>query len=75
MFSKLREIRKQIAAEEAIPAYAVCTDQELAAMARLKNLTPEGMLTVKGFGEKKLEKYGLRIIQRYQQNTPDETSG
>ena len=75
VFSKLREIRKQIEAEEAIPAYAVCTDQELAAMARLKNLTPEGMLTVKGFGEKKLEKYGLRIIQRYQQNTPDETSG
>ena len=75
VFSKLREVRKQIAAEEAIPAYAVCTDQELASMAKLKILTKEGMLTIKGFGEKKAEKYGLRILQMYQKATEDEKGG
>ncbi len=72
IFSKLREVRKQLALEDAVPAYAVCTDQELAAMAGLNELTINKLLTVKGFGEKKTEKYGLRLIQLYQKITGSE---
>jgi len=74
VFSKLRQIRKQLAIEDAVPAYAICTDQELASMAKLKELTTEKLLTVKGFGEKKLEKYGKRLMQLFQQPTSDEKS-
>lgn len=63
VFSKLREARKQLAAEDAVPAYAICTDHELATIAKLKDVTVEKLKTVKGFGEKKLEKYGDRLIQ------------
>ena len=35
VFSKLRECRKIIAANDAVPAYAVFTDEELAGIARL----------------------------------------
>jgi superfamily II DNA helicase RecQ len=61
-FSKMREVRKRIAAEEAIPAYAVFTDEELAGMARIEDLTIAGIRKIKGIGEKKLEKYGTHFL-------------
>jgi len=75
VFSKLREIRKQLAIESAVPAYAICTDHELAEIARLPEITEKELLTVKGFGEKKLEKYGKRIIDMFAQNIQHEKSG
>lgn len=69
-FSKLREIRKQLANEEAVPAFAVFTDEELANIAQLSPLTSKTMLTVKGIGEKKVEKYGQRLINLLQQDKP-----
>ncbi|MCX6278124.1 MAG: HRDC domain-containing protein [Bacteroidetes bacterium] len=72
VFSKLREARKQLALEDAVPAYAICTDQEMALIAKLKELTLENLLTVKGFGDKKLEKYGNRLILIVKQKTQDE---
>lgn len=62
-FSKLRVIRKAIATEESIPAFAVFTDEELAGIAQLKELSLKSMQSVKGIGEKKCEKYGERFIK------------
>lgn len=61
-FAKLREIRKEIAQQEAIPAYAVFTDEELAGIAQLTEITVGSIQTVKGIGEKKAEKYGRLLI-------------
>lgn len=69
VFSKLREIRKKLANEDAVPAYAICTDKEPAEIAGLKEITEKGLSTVKGFGEKKLEKYGKKIIEMYNLTT------
>ena len=55
-FSTMREIRKQLAKEDAVPAYAVFTDEELAALARIEDLTILTMQKIKGIGEKKVEK-------------------
>lgn len=57
-FSKLREIRKRIATEEAIPAYAIFTDEELAAIADMDTVTLTGIKSIKGIGEKRCDKYG-----------------
>lgn len=62
-FSKLREIRKKIAANDAVPAYMVFTDEELAAIAKMAVITPKEMLKIKGVGEKKVEKYANRIVE------------
>ena len=75
VFSKLREARKQIATEEAIPAYAVCTDSELAEMAKLPEINISSLGKVKGFGEKKKEKYGNRLINHFNQINSGETGG
>jgi superfamily II DNA helicase RecQ len=65
VFSSLREIRKQLATEDAVPAYAVFTDEELAGIARLPKLELAKMTSIKGIGEKKVQKYGKSIIELY----------
>lgn len=62
VFSRLREARKQIATDDAIPAFAVFTDEELSELAKLPELTAKTMLTVKGVGEKKIERYSERFL-------------
>ena len=68
-FSNLRKLRKQIAENEAIPAYAVFTDAELAEMAKLSPLTLVGMHKIPGIGKKKLEKYGNFFVTNTQTMT------
>jgi len=75
VFSKLREVRRQIAADDAVPAYAVCTDQELSEIAALPEISEKNLKTVRGFGDKKFEKYGRYFIQWYQNKVRDEKSG
>jgi len=74
VFSQLRKIRKTIADEEAVPAYAIFTDAELAELSKLEALTLEKMQSVPGIGKRKLEKYANRIITKMN-NMPNETSG
>lgn len=71
VFSRLRVCRKMIAANDAVPAYAVFTDEELACITRLGELTLQTIQSVKGIGEKKMEKYGKQIIGMYYQNQPE----
>ena len=73
IFSKLRVIRKQIAAEEAVPAYVVFTDDELAEVAGLPELNRKTLLSVNGVGEKKIEKYGTRLIEMLNSSDNDQT--
>lgn len=60
-FSKLREIRKEIAKADAVPAYAVFTDEELSEIAKLSEITENNIQTIKGIGQKKAEKYASQI--------------
>lgn len=58
IFSLFRKVRKQIAEKEVIPPYIVFTDQELAEMAKLPELTLQSMAALPGIGKVKTEKYG-----------------
>ena len=64
-FSKLRAIRKQLAESDAVPAYAVFSDAELAQIAQLPSIDAMSVLKIQGIGEKWLEKYGKLISDRY----------
>lgn len=74
VFSTLREVRKKIATEDAVPAYAVCTDEELSQIAALPVINEQSLKSVKGFGDKKFEKYGQSFIQWYQNKDQHEKS-
>lgn len=63
-FARMREVRKFLAQEEGVPAYAIFTDKELAAIAKIERLTAAAMKEVKGVGEKKVEKYGQHFITK-----------
>jgi len=71
-FSKLREIRKKVAADEGIAAFIIFTDEELAELAKLDEITEKAMLGIKGIGEKKVERFARYFIT---QPEADETSG
>lgn len=66
-FNKLRGLRKQMAIEEGLPAYAVFTDDELAQMAQMDVLSIANARGIKGIGDKKVEKYLVRLLEEFQQ--------
>jgi superfamily II DNA helicase RecQ len=68
IFSKLREIRKQIATTDAVPAYAVFTDEELAGIAKLPIIEEKKLMTVSGIGDKKVAKYGKQLVAMFEIN-------
>ena len=57
-FEQLRVVRKEISKEDAVSAFVVATDAEFIEIVKLPKLTFSTLKKVKGFGEKKAEKYG-----------------
>ena len=74
-FSKLRAIRKKVAADEGMPAFAIFTDEELAGLAKLETITEKTMLSVRGIGDKKVERFAKHFINNSEQSEQDETTG
>jgi superfamily II DNA helicase RecQ len=64
-FSKMRELRKRLATDEGVPAYAIFTDEELANMAAIQPFSISGMQSIKGIGAKKAERYGQQFLQLF----------
>lgn len=64
MYSQLRELRKQLADREGMPAYHIFTNEQLANIVRQRITTKTDMLNLEGVGETRVEKYGHEFIQR-----------
>lgn len=64
-FTRLRVIRKQLATDDAVPAYAVFTDAELAQIAQLSSIEEKTVMKINGIGEKRIEKYGRLLCERF----------
>ena len=64
VFSRLRVIRKQLAEEDAVPAFSVFTDAELAEISKLKEITESEVKRIEGIGEKRVDKYVGRMIEK-----------
>jgi len=62
VFARLREVRKELATAEAIPVYAVCTNDILAAFAQRRPDSLADLRETEGFGEAKAEKYGKALL-------------
>ncbi len=63
VFARLRELRKEMAAEDAVPVYAVCTNEQLAEIAKQKPGTTTDLKKIDGLGDAKVKKYGERLVQ------------
>ena len=75
VFAELRKIRKNMAEAEGIPAFAIFTNEELATIAQLDELKPDALRTINGIGQKKAEKYGVKLIESFVKHNTNETTG
>ena len=73
-FRILRECRKILAEEEAVPPYAVFLDEHLAAIAQKAEINEAALKSVNGVGEKKIEKYSKRFLELWNEKI-NEKSG
>jgi superfamily II DNA helicase RecQ len=62
MFAKLRALRKSLAEQEGIPAYALFTNEQLAAMVRQRITSSSALGAIEGIGKSRIEKYGKAFI-------------
>lgn len=62
VFAKLRELRKQIADKEAVPVYAVFTNEQLATMVQKRVASAVALREIDGIGEARVEKYAAPFL-------------
>jgi ATP-dependent DNA helicase RecQ len=62
-FEKLRAVRSRLAKEKEVPAYVVCHDRTLRAIAQRIPKSLEELETVKGMGSMKVALYGPAILE------------
>lgn len=68
LFEALRELRKRLADQEALPAYIVLSDKVLHLLSTSRPTTIEEFGNISGIGEYKKKKYGkefINLIQKY----------
>lgn len=62
LFESLRQYRLKVSREEGIKPYFIYNNEELDLLVQAKPKTKEQLMRVKGFGEKKVEKYGDAVL-------------
>ena len=72
IFSRLRSCRKIISEKEGYPAYSVFTDAELSLMSQTENLVPESIVKIEGIGKKRMERFGLVLLELYYKDNNQE---
>ena len=63
LLTKLKILRKDLAAKSSVPAFIIFTDATLAVMATLKPTSAEAFLKISGVSERKFDKYGSVFIK------------
>ena len=61
-FSRLRDLRKEIATAEAVPVYAVFTNEQLARVVQTRCQSKADLEAVEGIGAARIEKYGMQLL-------------
>ena len=70
VYSELRRLRKQLADREGVPAYAIFTDEQLAAMVQRRVATAQGLGAIEGVGEARVDKFGEAFLAPLARLTP-----
>jgi superfamily II DNA helicase RecQ len=63
LFSKLRETRKKLAEENGLPVYAVCTNEQLAEIAKRKPKSLAECMQIEGIGQGKADKFVPALLE------------
>ncbi len=63
LFETLRELRKQLAAEQGVPPYVIFGDAALLEMSRQRPSNEDEFLDINGVGQVKLERHGSTFLE------------
>ena len=75
LLDALKQLRRQIAVQQKMPAYVVFSDATLVDMCKKCPQTAEEFLEVSGVGQAKLNKYGrefMAVIAQFQEGSAEE---
>jgi superfamily II DNA helicase RecQ len=78
VFARLRDLRKEIGKEEAVPVYTIFTNEQLAKMVTECVRSKADLEKVAGVGDARIEKYGERFLAALgsvNPEQPNETNG
>ena len=62
LFDQLQAWRKETAEKEGVPVFIIANNTELSTLAQKAPRTMEGLKQIKGFGNKKTQKYGKELL-------------
>ncbi len=62
LYERLRAVRTELAREQEVPPYIICSNATLEDMCRVHPRTHEELLGVSGIGEAKAQRYGERFL-------------
>ena len=62
LFSKLRELRKELASKDGVPPFVVFTDEQLSLIVKQKPENLGKLTAIQGIGQAKAEKYGESVL-------------
>lgn len=62
VFARLRELRKKVAGDEAVPVYSVFTNEQLAGMVRHEVRSEPQLRGIDGIGDARVKKYGPAFL-------------
>lgn len=62
VFARLRSLRKELAERDGVPAYALFTNEQLAAMVTRRVRTASALAELSGIGPARVEKYGKAFL-------------
>jgi len=74
VFAKLRDWRKAMSQSEAVPVYAVFTNEQLAQIVKTKVNSKSTLASIEGVGEAKVAKYGGQVLNLLQGCWDNETN-
>lgn len=63
VYSRLRSLRKELAERDAVPAYALFTNEQLAAMVRQRVDSATSLAALEGVGQARVAKYGAPFLE------------
>ncbi|MBC7864057.1 MAG: DNA helicase RecQ [Bacteroidia bacterium] len=72
LFEKLRQLRKKIASEKAMPPYIIFSDKSLQLLVDLMPYSASEMLEISGVSETKMKDFGERFLEVIEEHRIDE---
>ncbi|MDR1787307.1 MAG: HRDC domain-containing protein [Treponema sp.] len=70
LFDKARQLRKSLSEKQGLPAYAVFTNEQLAAMIKNKAKTVKDIASIPGVGDAKVRQYAGVFLKLIADHTP-----